>query len=85
MYILNIEGCKGSTVAYECNINTQYFRVTLSVKLGYIIIYISIYSETFLYFIKLKVMVNVKVKVKFTIDQATKARRGSRGIPPLFL
>ena len=59
----------------------------MSVELGYIIIYISIYSETFLYFIKLKVMLNVKVKVKvkFTIDQATKAQRGSRGIPPLFL
>ena len=27
----------------------------------------------------------VKVKVKFTIEQATKAQRGSRGIAVLFL
>ena len=29
--------------------------------------------------------VKVKVKVKFTLEQATKARRGSRGIALLFL
>jgi hypothetical protein len=28
---------------------------------------------------------NVKVKVKFTLEQATKAQRGSRGIVLLFL
>jgi len=28
---------------------------------------------------------NVKVKVKFTLEQATKAQRGSRGIALLFL
>jgi hypothetical protein len=27
----------------------------------------------------------VKVKVNFTLEQATKAQRGSRGVPPLFL
>jgi hypothetical protein len=27
----------------------------------------------------------VKVKVKFSLEQAMKARRGSRGIAPLFL
>jgi len=27
----------------------------------------------------------VKVKVKFTLEKATKAQRGSRGIFPLFL
>jgi hypothetical protein len=31
------------------------------------------------------VEVKVKVKVKFTIEQATKAQRGSRGIALLFL
>jgi hypothetical protein len=29
--------------------------------------------------------VNVKAKVKFTLEQATKAQRGSRGIVILFL
>jgi len=29
--------------------------------------------------------VKVKVKVKFTLEQATKAQRGSRGIALLFL
>jgi hypothetical protein len=29
-------------------------------------------------------MIKVKVKVKFTIGQATKAQRGSRGIALLF-
>ena len=29
--------------------------------------------------------VKVKVKVKFTLEQATKAQKGSRGITPLFL
>ena len=29
--------------------------------------------------------VKVKVKVKFILEQATKAQRGSRGIAPLFL
>jgi hypothetical protein len=29
--------------------------------------------------------VKIKVKVKFTIEQATKAQRGSRGIALLFL
>jgi len=29
--------------------------------------------------------VTVKVKVMFTLEQATKAQRGSRGIPLLFL
>ena len=33
--------------------------------------------------IQLKVKVNVKVMV--TLEQATKAQRGSRGITPLFL
>jgi hypothetical protein len=33
----------------------------------------------------LKVKVKVKVKVKFTLEQATKVQRGSRGIPLLFL
>jgi hypothetical protein len=31
------------------------------------------------------VEVTVKVKVKFTLEQATKAQRGSRGIAILFL
>ena len=30
-------------------------------------------------------IVNHKVKVKFTLEQATMAKRGSRGIAPLFL
>ena len=30
-------------------------------------------------------MYNIKVKVKFTLDQTTKAQRGSRGIALLFL
>jgi hypothetical protein len=30
-------------------------------------------------------IVKVKVKVKFTLEQATKAQRGSRGIALLFL
>jgi hypothetical protein len=30
-------------------------------------------------------ILEVKVKVKFTLEQATKAQRGSRGIPILFL
>jgi hypothetical protein len=34
---------------------------------------------------RLKVKVKVKVKVKFTLAQATKAQRGSRGIALLFL
>jgi hypothetical protein len=29
--------------------------------------------------------VKVKIKVKFTLEQATKAKRVSRGITPLFL
>jgi hypothetical protein len=32
-----------------------------------------------------EVKVKVKVKVKFTLEQATKAQRGSRGISLLFL
>jgi hypothetical protein len=32
-----------------------------------------------------KVKVTVKVKVKFTLEQAMKAERGSRGIALLFL
>jgi hypothetical protein len=32
-----------------------------------------------------KVKVKVKVKVKFTLEQATKAQMGSRGIALLFL
>jgi hypothetical protein len=31
------------------------------------------------------VTVMVKVKVQFTLEQATKAQMGSRGITPLFL
>ena len=31
------------------------------------------------------VYTKVKVKVKFTLEQATKAQRRSRGIAPLFL
>jgi hypothetical protein len=31
------------------------------------------------------VKVKVKVKVKFTLEEATKAQRWSRGIVPLFL
>jgi hypothetical protein len=30
-------------------------------------------------------MLGVKVKVKFTLEQATKAQRGSRDVPVLFL
>ena len=30
-------------------------------------------------------LVNAKVKVKFTLEQATKAHRGSRGIAVFFL
>jgi hypothetical protein len=30
-------------------------------------------------------MINTKVKVKFTLEQAMKAQRGSRGIAVLFL
>jgi hypothetical protein len=32
-----------------------------------------------------ELMVKVKVKVNFTLEQATKAQRWSRGIAPLFL
>ena len=35
--------------------------------------------------VKVKVKVEVKVKVKFTLEQTTKAQRGSRGIALLFL
>jgi hypothetical protein len=35
--------------------------------------------------VKVKVKVKVKVWVKFTLEQATKAQRGSRGIDLLFL
>ena len=35
--------------------------------------------------VKVKVKEKVKVKVKFTLEQATKAHRGSRGISLLFL
>jgi hypothetical protein len=31
------------------------------------------------------ISLTIKVKVKFTLEQATKALRGSRGIPVLFL
>jgi hypothetical protein len=34
--------------------------------------------------IEIRVLVKVKVKVKFTLEQATKTQRGSRGITPLF-
>jgi hypothetical protein len=33
----------------------------------------------------MSVKVKVKVKVKFTLEQATKAQRGSRGIALIFL
>jgi hypothetical protein len=36
-------------------------------------------------FIRLEFKVKVKVKVKFTLEQATKAQKGSRGISLLFL
>jgi hypothetical protein len=35
--------------------------------------------------VPLHLKVKVKVKVKFTLEQATKAQRGSRGITGLFL
>jgi hypothetical protein len=35
--------------------------------------------------VKVKVKVKVQVKVKFTLEQITKAQRGSRGIALLFL
>ena len=35
--------------------------------------------------VKIKVKVKVKVKVKFSLEQATKAQRESRGIAVLFL
>ena len=35
--------------------------------------------------VKVKIKVMEKVKVKFTLEQATKAQRGSIGIAPLFL
>jgi len=35
--------------------------------------------------VKVKVNVKVKVKVKFTLEEATKSHRGSRGIGLLFL
>jgi hypothetical protein len=35
--------------------------------------------------VKVKVKVTVKIKVKFTLEQVTKAWRGSRGIALLFL
>ena len=43
------------------------------------------YSVTKKFNLKGKVKVKVKVKVKFTLEQATKAQRGSRGIALLFL
>ena len=36
-------------------------------------------------YIYTKVKVKVKVKVKFTLEEVTKAQRGSRGIAVLFL
>jgi hypothetical protein len=35
--------------------------------------------------VKAQVQVKVKLKAKFTLEQATKAQRGSRCITPLFL
>jgi hypothetical protein len=35
--------------------------------------------------VNVKVKVKVKVKVNFTLEQASKAQRGSRGIAVLFL
>jgi len=37
-------------------------------------------EEEYLY-----ITIFIKVKVKFTLEQATKAQRGSRGIPLFFL
>ena len=34
--------------------------------------------------VKVKVKVKVRVKVKFTLERATKAQKGSRGIALLF-
>jgi hypothetical protein len=36
-------------------------------------------------FLICSVFINIKVKVKFTLEQAMKAQRGSRGIALLFL
>jgi hypothetical protein len=35
--------------------------------------------------VKVKVMIKVTVKITFTLEQATKAQRGSRGVALLFL
>jgi hypothetical protein len=35
--------------------------------------------------VKVKVKLKIKVKVKFTLEQATKTQRGSRGLGLLFL
>ena len=43
------------------------------------------YAEKSLRMPVLKVKVKGKIKVKVTLDQATKAQRGSRGIALLFL
>jgi hypothetical protein len=44
------------------------------------------FSQTLMHVIRyLAVKVKVKVKVRFTIEQATKAQRVSRGIALLFL
>jgi hypothetical protein len=37
------------------------------------------------YFLRLGSVTKVKVKVKFALEQTTKARKGSRGIALLFL
>jgi len=34
---------------------------------------------------KVKVKVKVKVKIKFTLEQATKAQKGNRGIALIFI
>ena len=42
-------------------------------------------NEEILYSLKVKVKIKVKVNVKFTLEQATKAHRGSKVIALLFL
>jgi hypothetical protein len=42
-------------------------------------------QEIFVHRQQLEGRIKVKIKVKFTLEQTTKARRGSRGISLLFL
>ena len=43
------------------------------------------YKDRINIFVQGRGLVTVKVKVKFTLEQATKAQRGCRGIAVLFL